>query len=317
MEADGPRVIAACMLKHAPQRRSIVFCPTVAMAHATASELEKQGVPCGVVSGGTPREDRQRIYSGFASGKLRAIVNCMVLTEGFDMPQADCVVVARPTRSRPLFIQMVGRVLRTYPGKGKALALCFGGGDGMVSTLIDLAPGTPIRSMREGEGLLEAAVRSEEEANTPVRAGSVRFAIKHREMDLFAASSLAWLRTPEGVLFLPTMKGEVLLWPSREPGLWDVCFAPASNQKWERLWQGLDLSGALETAQREAEARPGVDAKRTAGWRKGPATREQITRFRSRYFQDVPPGTSKGQLSDMISVAEAARRIDPWMRRVQ
>ena len=59
--------------------------------------------------------------SGLHTGATRVVANCAVLTEGFDEPSVDCIIVARPTQSAPLYQQMLGRGTRTYPGKTDCL----------------------------------------------------------------------------------------------------------------------------------------------------------------------------------------------------
>lgn len=317
-EIDGHKVVAKAMLQHARDRRSIVFTPTVAVAEETAKELSAVGIPAGVVSGATPREERQRIYAAFAAGRLRALVNCMVLTEGFDSPAADCCVIARPTQSAPLFIQMVGRVLRTFPGKTDALVLDIAGTGARVSTLVDLSDEeAPVRGIKDGETLTEAAVREEREADTPVKAGSIAFAIKHRELDLFAASSSAWLRTPAGVMFIAARAGEVFLWPSKaEPGAWMIGLAPGQNRPWRVLRDGLPLGTAMAWAETLAEELTDFSTERKASWRKKPADDRQRGFYRARYGGQLPQILTAGELSDRIAVAEAARKFDHKMKGV-
>jgi DNA repair protein RadD len=78
-----------------------------------------------MVSGDTPKADRERILSNFKSGKTKVVVNVGVLTTGFDYPELDTVVIARPTKSLALYYQMIGRAIRPFPGKnGWAVDLC-------------------------------------------------------------------------------------------------------------------------------------------------------------------------------------------------
>lgn len=118
--ADAPRVIAIVLARDMPDRRTIVFCPDVADAQATAAAI---GSTASVITGTTDRDVRHKIYEAFRSGTLRVLVSCMVLTEGFDMPEADCAVISRNTKSGPLRTQMIGRVLRPSPGKRDAIVL--------------------------------------------------------------------------------------------------------------------------------------------------------------------------------------------------
>ena len=79
------------------------------------------------IDGKTPIEERERILANLAVGTVEVVCNAMVLTEGWDAPSVSCVVLARPTRHHGLFRQMIGRVLRPYPGKVDALVLDHAG----------------------------------------------------------------------------------------------------------------------------------------------------------------------------------------------
>lgn len=315
MEANGHRHVARAVQVYAADRRPIVFLPDVASARATADALNAAGVTSEVVDGTVPRAERIAIYNRYRTGATRALVNCMVLTEGADFPWADCVVNARPTTNPTLYIQMVGRGLRPWPGKTDCLVLDVTGGGGKISTLIDLAP-EEIRDRRDGESLGEAAVREEAEGNVTVSADNIAFNLKHRDIDLFRASSHAWLRTPAGVMFIPVANDEIFVWPTAD-GAWDVCHA-AGNRKWVRLHRNLPLGTAQAWAETEAEERMPFNGKKDADWRRRPAEARQITMARSygikaaEEFGDVP---RKGQVSDAISIAKASQKFDGWMRR--
>lgn len=309
--ADGPRIVARSILTYAADRRPIVFLPDVASARETTLALIQAGIPAATIDGTTPRGERLDIYRQYRTGELRAIVNCMVLTEGADFPWADCVVNARPTTNPTLYIQMVGRGLRPWPGKTNCLVLDVTGVGGRLSTLIDLAPGE-VTSFRGDESLADAAVREEEEGNTVVTADHVAFNLKHRDIDLFQASSHAWLRTPAGVMFIPVANEEIFVWPDKE-GTWDVCYAPPHG-KWERLHRGMQLGTAQAWAETEAEDRMPFNGMKDAGWRKRKAEPRQIAFARS-YGVAVGETPRKGELSDAISVAKAAQKFDGWMRK--
>ena len=77
------------------------------------------------VTGNTPRDERRQLLRDFAAGDIRVMGNCAVLTEGFNDPAIGCVLMARPTCSRPLYMQCVGRGLRLAPGKTHCLVLDF------------------------------------------------------------------------------------------------------------------------------------------------------------------------------------------------
>jgi Helicase conserved C-terminal domain len=105
------------------RRRTVVFTPTIASARALAAQLQELGLPAAAVWGTCP--DRDDIISGFRTGAVQVIVNVAVLGEGVDVPEIEAVVLCRPTRSRSLYAQMIGRGLRIYPGKSQLLVIDF------------------------------------------------------------------------------------------------------------------------------------------------------------------------------------------------
>lgn len=325
MDADAPRAVHQVLLQYAADRRSIiVFTPTVAVAQAVTEHLEGEGVPSGYVHGGTPRPGRLKLYERFRRGEIRVLVNCMVLTEGADFPFADCAVVARPTRSDTLFIQMAGRVLRPSPQTGKqdALLLLLAGGGASIRTLVDLDPAV-IVPVADGESLEEAHDRQEkireelEEKRSrkeAARPRALRFTSK--ALDLFASSpAYQWLRTAKGIQFIPLgSRGEVLLWPSQQENLWDVVWAPEGKEPWQRLHIGLELGPAMAWGESEAEERSDLNTSRTASWRKRPASEAQIKYART-LRQPVEEGMRAGEVGDLISTGLASRKIDRYVPR--
>lgn len=310
--AHGPEIVARALLTYAPERRPIIFLPDVESARTTTLALRAAGISAATVDGTTPRADRLDIYRRYRTGELRAVVNCMVLTEGADFPWADCVVNARPTTNPVLYIQMIGRGLRPWPGKTDCLVLDVTGAGGRLSTLIDLAPGE-VESVQGGESLAEAAVREVAEGNVTVEAENLAFNLKHRELDMFSASSHAWLRTPAGVMFIPVASDEIFLWPN--DGHWDVCHA-VGRARWTHLHRNMQLGTAMAWAETEAEDRMPFNGTRDADWRKRRAEPRQIVMARS-YRVEIGEDPRKGPLSDAISVAKAAEKFDEWMRRAK
>lgn len=118
-------LVARSVQELARDRRTIVFCVTVRHATNLARALAAVGVPTGVVHGQLKPADRERVLADFRSGRLAAITNVGVLTEGFDDPGVSCVAMARPTRSEGLYAQCVGRGTRLFPGKKDCLVLDF------------------------------------------------------------------------------------------------------------------------------------------------------------------------------------------------
>jgi DNA repair protein RadD len=95
-----------------PDRRpTVVFAISVTHSINIINEFVKSGVKAAYIDGTTPKPERAEILARLASGDLELVSNCMVLTEGWDMPCVSCCILARPTRSLGLFRRMVGRVL--------------------------------------------------------------------------------------------------------------------------------------------------------------------------------------------------------------
>jgi DNA repair protein RadD len=116
------------MAKLADDRSSwLVFCAGVKHSQHVADALIAAGIAAASLTGEVNAKERARIINEFKCGKLRALCNCMVLTEGFDHPGIDLVALLRPTKSAGLYYQMVGRGFRLSPEKENCLVLDFAG----------------------------------------------------------------------------------------------------------------------------------------------------------------------------------------------
>lgn len=102
---------------HAGAESTLAFTVNVQHAHDLAATFKAKGVEASALSGETPTEDRRAILRDYLSGSLQVIANCMVLTEGTDLPRTGCILHAKPTKSATLYEQMTGRGLRIHPGK--------------------------------------------------------------------------------------------------------------------------------------------------------------------------------------------------------
>ena len=115
--------IAAEMQKHCRGRKTVVFLPLVSTSQKFCAILQEQGFRTAEVNGES--RARAEVLRDFAAGKYDVLCNSMLLTEGWDCPAVDCIVVLRPTKSRSLYCQMVGRGTRLAPGKEYLLLLDF------------------------------------------------------------------------------------------------------------------------------------------------------------------------------------------------
>ena len=106
--------------RHAVGARTLVFCVGVAHAEEMANRFAIRGHAAEHIAGSHSISERAEILARFRSGETRILCSVGILTEGFDCPDAECAVLARPTLSLALYLQMVGRVLRPAPGKAFA-----------------------------------------------------------------------------------------------------------------------------------------------------------------------------------------------------
>lgn len=105
----------------------LIFAVTVEHSAQIAAALKRRGIAADYVSGDMTNAERDARINAFKRGELRALVNCAILTTGFDHPATDAVILLRPTLSPGLYVQMVGRGLRLHPTKNDCLILDFGG----------------------------------------------------------------------------------------------------------------------------------------------------------------------------------------------
>ncbi len=124
---DRPDIMTAGALafwqKHAADRPTIAYAVSVDHAHNLAAVFNEAGVTAAVILGDTKREERDKAIAGFRDGSIKVLVNVIVATEGFDLPDASCIIIARPTMSLALYLQMVGRGLRPKPDGGDCILL--------------------------------------------------------------------------------------------------------------------------------------------------------------------------------------------------
>lgn len=294
-------------------RPGILFAPTVACAEAFADDLNDAGIPTEVVIGTTPAEDRQLVYKRVRAGETKIIASCMVLTEGFDLPEVEVAIIARPTTNAALYVQMVGRVLRPAPWSGKTGALVLDvvgvAGKLPLATIADLTI-TETKPL-PGESLMEALERESEAADILVaERGRIEGERTGVEVELFHASRVVWLQTTGGKWFIPTRTNTIFLWP-RDDGTYDVgkCDVyTTKNGSW--LHKGLPVEMAMSWGEQEAdELDPSVSTKASSWREKSRKPSDAQVALAARLGLNSA-GMNRGELSDAISVVYASRILD-------
>lgn len=128
------------------RKKWIAFTPTVETAEHLVKELINHGITAAVVCGSTKKQEREHLIAQFRAGNIRCLVTVIALATGFDVPDIDCILYLRPTKSPVLYIQAAGRGMRTAPGKTDCLWLDFS------DTTDRLGPIDLIRGRRKSAG---------------------------------------------------------------------------------------------------------------------------------------------------------------------
>ena len=127
---DRPKLVGDIVThwhKYGERRKTVCFATGVRHSVHLRDEFVRSGVRAEHIDGGTPKPERDASLARLASGEIELITNCMVLTEGWDMPEVGCCILARPTKKMGLYRQMIGRVLRPAEGKPDAIILDHSG----------------------------------------------------------------------------------------------------------------------------------------------------------------------------------------------
>lgn len=310
--ALAPKAVARAYIEHAADRQGILFAPTVEMAYEMAEALAGEGIVAAGIDGTLATERRRKILADFSRGDLQVVCNCMVLTEGFDAPWCSAVVIARPTSSAPLYIQMAGRALRPHLGKQDALILDVVGvtGKHRLASVVDLVGADRVEKLpddiAEYDEIDLLGLDAQDGPGRPLPAG-VDGRLISEIVDLFGTRRQAWLRTKRGVWFLSAGESLIFLAPGGDAGRYSVARCPAKAQGGEWLRADVDLDMAMSWGEQYA-AEAHTLTRRGAAWRAQLPSQGQLNVAHS---MGIPVnGSTRGELSDAISTILATRRID-------
>ncbi|MGQ4514248.1 DEAD/DEAH box helicase family protein [Streptomyces sp. DW26H14] len=300
-DSGALEAIAGAYRDHAPDRPGVVFTPTVATAQQAAEALRAVGITAAPVWGEMSRDDRRATLARYEAGEVQVLTNCMVLTEGFDAPQTSCIVIARPTKSPGLYVQMAGRALRPAPGKRDALLLDVMGASTRhkLASMVDLT-GREIGPAEEDRTLREIA----EEALAAEQRRTLAARVEAEEFNLFGESHIRWLRTDTGVWFI-RLTSAMFLFLVRDPGtrLYRMRrWTTAGGIEPPREDVARPLAEALAWLEQQAKAlAPGAFVTRQARWRGAPPSPKALGLCRHLGI-DVPKGSTAGEVADLIDV---------------
>jgi ATP-dependent helicase IRC3 len=301
--ADAPQHAVTAYQQHASDRKALVFTSGVDLAHAMTAAFRDAGIAAAAVDGTMPLETRRDVLARFACGDLRVLSNCAVLTEGYDQPDVDCVLIARPTRSRPLYQQMIGRGCRPWPGKDDCLIVDLVGATTRhdlitAATLFGVAP-----EDLERDSVLEAVLHAR--ARTAATIDQARLVAQ--TVDLFRQRRLHWIHGPGETFILPSGVGQIVLRPDGDA--WTATYRYREQAILIAHKLPLDYAhGAAEDHVRRLGAQALVDPRAT--WRTRPASERQLQalrRFRIPITRDLTAGEASDRLSQAIALAREVR----------
>lgn len=299
-------------------RKTLCFCVDVAHAHSLADAFKAEGIPADSISGDMEGSARAKVLDDFSQGRIRVLANCMVLTEGYDEPSVEGIILARPTKSTLLYTQMIGRGTRLHPGKDNV----------MVVDIVDVTRDHSLTSLPglfglSGEFDLEG--RTVQEAQDALRwveinrpwipitsarsLTDLRYRCKRINLfdletpdELLGYSRYAWIGIGKGAYRLGLSEGRAVMVTPTILGDWEVVLGGRGRET--VLARRRDIRAAIMEA--DAHVRENLPecvalVTRHTRWRRDPATKKQIKILRAKKL-DVPKGLTKGQASHLISM---------------
>lgn len=323
---------AECGVNTGP-RQTVAFMPLVRSAMALGRAFMAAGVPAAVVYGDMPDAERRKVLELHTAGRIKVVVNAMVLTRGWDSPGTKCVIVGRPTKSRGLFVQMAGRGLRPVPGvpveEQDCILICVADATTDLCSVADLSDKPIDRKMQGALTAMEDAwdIGAELADETRFWTGQV----DAKQFDpLVSRSSKVWRTTVHGTPFLPISKdGEYVFVVGTSVWVREINDPRIGQYKTGRLHKDLpDLETALAFAEDEAQERGGdlgrLLADKNRPWRKQVPSAEMQGRAQQLglgkellAIMESRAGGKAGKVSDLISKAVATRALEPVVEKIK
>ena len=304
------RLIVRAWQRYAAGRSTVAFTVDVAHAQHVAAAFQDAGIPADWVAGILRPDERAGRLQALRRGQVQVLANAMLLTEGWDEPTVSAVLLARPTKSRPLWIQMVGRGLRIAPDKTDCLVLDVADNRHDLVTLsalqdlgVTVAPAAPRGPQRPGRGP-DAAEDPDDLPTTATLVATPR--------DLLTRSAFAWQRQ-SGRLTLQAGPGR------------RVQLIPEGDGYRVQAWAGAPVALhpeplPLEYAQGVAEdwvrgQGGSAFARKDAQWRRLPPSAKQLALARELGLH-FPDGTTREGAHEALQAAMAQARLHdpsaPW-----
>lgn len=299
LRAHVPYYSVEAWKKYAQGRTTLVFTPTVDVARQTAEAFDSAGIPAEYVSGQTPADERAEMLDRLSTGETLVIANCAVLTEGFDEPTVSAVIMARPTRSKTLYVQCVGRGTRRAPGKEDCIIIDMAGATDrhdlvQAPALMGLDPS----DLEDGEKSVTEIWEEKDQKEKDRKSELLqKYGFQGEEIQP-VRQRLQWLQLSDGSRAVTAgQNGSVVLQKSGSEYVAMLYPSKGSARALcEPVWQELAV-GIAEDYVRRCNA-VGL-ARSDASWRHGPASEKQLDILK-RLDAIIYPGITKGAASDEI-----------------
>lgn len=303
------------------RRRTLVFCVDVAHAKDQAEAFKVNGIAAASVTGDTDAEERAATLGAFARGDIEVLTNCMVLTEGYDEPSVQGVILARPTKSTLLYTQMIGRGTRLHPDKEHVTIIDIVDNSRKHSlvtlpSLFGLAPHFDFKG--KTTDYIERALEWVERERPWVRTDQatdiddLRYRCTHVDLVQLAMpdvlqdfATFSWTQVGPKTYRLNLGSGEAVTVASTLLGDWEAtCRLRDRPRRDSVVHTGRDLEEVITAAEHFVRRnRPGCLklVESYARWRDQPATDKQLTRIREARLS-VPGQITRGQASHLLAM---------------
>ena len=301
-ELDEAMEGTADAIAEAYQKLAVGATLIFAVSVHQAEEIAKRIPGAAVVTGET--KDRASIIQAFTDGVIPCIVNCMVFTEGTDIPRVETVIVARPTQSESLYAQMVGRGLRLYPGKQQLVLIDCVGVTGRASlctapSLLGLdMTNVPTRRENEIEGdLFELPEKIAAATDSPESwIKNIHLVDIWAQEQSYNTHDINFFKMPDGTLVVSVAKGHKLEIPC--PDALGVVRFPDGRAM--RMQEAIDdLFAKLMADYRDSKSLWDLNAVKR--WGRAPATESQLKIIQQRCKGFNTEGLTKGDASQILN----------------
>jgi superfamily II DNA or RNA helicase len=286
-------MVISAYMKRADGRKAICFGTTVQHAKNLAEGFVACGINAKVIHGEMTLKDREQVLKDYQTGSTQILCNCQLLTEGVDLPETSCIIVARPTKSKGLYQQMVGRGLRLWPNKKDCVVLDFSDRNHSICSAAVLLDDVIItddqakdRKQKESEDTLPAQLN-------PALKSAI---VSHDPL----GKNFTWEKDGDNYIMRGGGLTHIEIQKIKNNEQYNVVFSDENGSK--PIARNLNFEWAFSTAEDFAKENRKLFAisDREAAWRKLPISPKQKELLRKYGYRAGIDLLTKGQASEII-----------------